>query len=309
MTVRTAIITSYEGHYYHGVAALVNSALAIGFDGCFIVGYRDHLPPWTQTLTQLSGEEFAVGKARIKFYRDEAPRHLGYHKPFSALDIFDRFSEIEMLFYADPDIIFLAPWRFFQDWAKLGVALVEDSNFPRVQANHPWRAAWTNLLDLAGLEGHPVKNDSYANSGFFGINRRDKDFLRIWADVTLAYEASGKSTKSFQMANRWEGVVGDQDLQAAAMMAWTGPSSIMGPEAMGFTGHYFILSHAIEAPKPWAKSYFLNSLKGNPPTVAGGHFLRAASAGPVKPFSNTDFSLRKLDFSAAQLVSRVWKRA
>jgi hypothetical protein len=95
MTVRTAIITSYEGHYHYGVAALVNSALAIGFDGHFIVGYRDHLPPWVQTLTKVGGEEFAVAKTRINFYRDEAPRHLGYHKPFSALDIFDRFPQID----------------------------------------------------------------------------------------------------------------------------------------------------------------------------------------------------------------------
>ena len=253
-TMKAAIITSYEGHYHHGVAALVNSAVAVGFDGLFIVGYRDRLPPWVQTLTSVGSEAYAVAKTRINFYREEAPRHLGYQKPFSALKIFDRFPEIDMLFYADPDITFLAPWSFFKDWANLGIALVEDSNFPRVQPNHPWRAVWKNLLSVAGLEADSVKSDSYANSGFFGISRRDRDFLKIWAEVTLAYEASGKSTMSFQMVNRWEGVVGDQDLQAAAMMAWTGPSSIMGPEAMGFTGHYFILSHAIESPKPWAKS-------------------------------------------------------
>ena len=307
-TMKAAIITSYEGHYHHGVAALVNSAVAVGFDGLFIVGYRDRLPPWVQTLTSVGSEAYAVAKTRINFYREEAPRHLGYNKPFFALNVFDRFPEIDMLFYADPDITFLAPWTFFQDWANLGVALVEDSNFPRVQLNHPWRAVWKNLLSLAGLEDHSVKSDSYANSGFFGISRRDRDFLRIWSEVTLAYEASGKSTMSFQMVNRWEGVVGDQDLLAAAMMAWTGPSSFMGAEAMGFTGHYFILSHAIESPKPWAKSYFVNSLKGNPPTVAGNHFLQATS-GAIKSFSNTDLLLRRLDFRAAQLVSRVWKRA
>ena len=102
-----------------------------------------------------------------------------------------------MLFYADPDITFLAPWKFFQDWANLGIALVEDSNFPRVQPNHPWRAVWKNLLSVAGLEADSVKSDSYANSGFFGISRRDRDFLKIWAEVTLAYEASGKIDHEF----------------------------------------------------------------------------------------------------------------
>jgi hypothetical protein len=307
-TMKTAIITLYEGHYHQGVAALINSAVAVGFDGLFIVGYRDRLPPWVQTLTLVGDEEYAVAKTRIIFYQEEAPRHLGYYKPFFALRIFDRFPEIDMLFYADPDVTFLAPWEFFQSWANLGVALVEDSNFPRIQPNHPWRAVWKNLLRLAGLESHFVKDDSYANSGFFGISRRDRDFLKLWADVTLAYEASGKSTMAFEMVDRWKGVVGDQDLQAAAMMAWTGPLSIMGPDAMGFTGYYFVLSHAIESPKPWAKSYFVDSLKGAPPTAAGSYFLRAAS-GAIRPFSRADLLLRKLDFRAAQLVSRVWKRA
>ena len=306
--MKTAIISSYEGHYHHGVAALINSALAIGFDQLFIVGYRDRLPTWVQTLTAVGSEEYAVAKSRISFYREEASRHFGYNKPFFALNIFDRFPEIDMLFYADPDIVFVAPWKFFPEWANLGIALVEDSNFPRVQANHPWRAVWKNLLNQARIEYRGLQSDSYANSGFFGISRRDQDFLKLWTEVTVAYEASGRSTKAFQMSRRWEGVVGDQDLQAAAMMAWTGPLSIMGPEAMGFTGHYFILSHAIESPKPWAKSYFLNSLRGMSPTVAGSNFLRSAS-GAIKSFSETDLFLRRLDFRAAQLVSRVWKRA
>ena len=306
--MKTAIITSYEGHYHHGVAALINSAISIGFDDLFVVAYRGGLPPWVQTLTAVGSEEYAVAKTRISFCREEASRHFGYNKPFFALNIFERFPEIDMLFYADPDIVFVAPWKFFQEWANLGIALVEDSNFPRVQPNHPWRAVWKNLLNQAGIESIGGESDSYANSGFFGISRRDQDFLKLWAKVTLAYEASGRSTKGFQMANRWEGVVGDQDLQAAAMMAWTGPLSIMGPEAMGFTGHYFILSHAIETPKPWAKSYFLNSLRGVAPTVAGNNFLRSAS-GAIRSFSKTDLFLRRLDFRAAQLVSRVWKRA
>ena len=129
-----------------------------------------------QTLTAVGSEEYAVGKTRISFDREEASRHFGYNKPFFALNIFERFPEIDMLFYADPDIVFVAPWKFFQEWANLGVALVEDSNFPRVQPNHPWRAVWKNLLNQAGIESSGGESDSYANSGFFGISRRDKTF-------------------------------------------------------------------------------------------------------------------------------------
>ena len=51
--MKTAIISSYEGHYHYGVAALINSAVAVGFDGLFIIAYRDSLPPWVQTLTSV----------------------------------------------------------------------------------------------------------------------------------------------------------------------------------------------------------------------------------------------------------------
>ncbi len=306
--MKTAIFSLYEGNYHHGVAALINSAIATGYGGCFVVGYRDSLPPWAQTLTAVGNGEYKAGENRIIFYKVDVPRHLGFHKPFAALDVLDRFAEIEKLFYADPDVTFLAPWQFFEDWVELGIALVEDANFPRVLPNHPWRAIWKGLLSEAGLECRAAQCDSYANSGFFGVTRRDRDFLKKWADVTLVFEAIGKSTESFEMVERWKGVVSDQDLLAAVMMSWTGPFSIMGPEAMGFTGHYFILSHAIESPKPWNKNYFLGSLSGAPPSTAGAHFLQYAS-GMIRPYSKGEYLLRKLDFRAGKLIARVWRRS
>jgi hypothetical protein len=306
--VKAVIFSLYEGNYHQGVASLINSAIGTGFGGCFIVGYRDSIPPWAQTLKSVSHDEYMVGENRILFYKVHATRHLGYHKPFIALELLEKFPEIERLFYADPDVTFVAPWQFFDQWVDLGLALVEDSNFPRVSPNHPWRAVWKDLLDRAGLKADSSEGQSYVNSGFFGVTRRDRDFLKAWADVTLTFEATGQSTGDFDMVERWKAVVGDQDLLAAVMMHWAGPVSIMGPEAMGFTGYYFILSHAIESPKPWDKSYFLSSLNGVPPTRAGGNFLQAA-AGPIQLFPKSAYLLRRLDYKAAKLVSRVWRRA
>lgn len=306
--MKAAIFSLYEGNYHLGVAALINSAITSGFDGCFIVGYRDKMPPWVQTLKAVANEEYMVGENRLIFYKADTTRHLGYHKPFAALDVLGAFPKIEMLFYADPDVTFIAPWQFFPNWVDLGIALVEDSNFCRVPPNHPWRATWKDLLSEAGLSSHDSERDSYANSGFFGVTRRDRDFLKAWADVTLAFEASGGATGTFEMTERWKAVVGDQDLLAAVMMSWAGPVSIMGPEAMGFTGYYFILSHAIESPKPWEKSFFLNSLRGDPPSTAGGNFLEAAS-GAIQLFSRSSYLLRKLDLRAGKLVSRLWRRS
>ena len=91
------------------------------------------------------------------------------------------------LFYADPDITFIAPWKFFEEWVSCGVALCADSNFPRVSLNHPWRCKWAELIAAAGLE---VTNrlEDYPNSGFFGIRRQDGAFLDRWIDLTEALD-------------------------------------------------------------------------------------------------------------------------
>jgi hypothetical protein len=170
------------------------------------------------------------------------------------------------LFYADPDITFIAPWKFFEEWVSCGVALCADSNFPRVSLNHPWRCKWAELIAAAGLE---VTNrlEDYPNSGFFGIRRQDGAFLDRWIDLTEAFERQGGNTRTFLLSERTESITGDQDLMAATMMTYSGPVSFLGQEAMGFTGHYFILSHAIESPKPWNKKFLLQALKGSRPSL------------------------------------------
>jgi hypothetical protein len=143
---------------------------------------------------------------------------------------------------------------FFGEWVSCGVALCADSNFPRVSLNHPWRCKWAELIAAAGLE---VTNrlEDYPNSGFFGIRRQGGAFLDRWIDLTEAFERQGGNTRTFLLSDRTESITGDQDLMAATMMTYSGPVSFLGQEAMGFTGHYFILSHAIESPKPWNKKF------------------------------------------------------
>ena len=95
------------------------------------MGYRDSIPPWAQTLKSVSHDEYMVGENRIVFYKVHATNRSCYpDKPFIALELLEKFPEIERLFYADPDVTFVAPWQFFDQWVDLGLALVEDSNFP-----------------------------------------------------------------------------------------------------------------------------------------------------------------------------------
>jgi hypothetical protein len=211
------------------------------------------------------------------------------------------------LFYADPDITFIAPWKFFEEWVSCGVALCADSNFPRVSLNHPWRCKWAELIAAAGLE---VTNrlEDYPNSGFFGIRRQDGAFLDRWIDLTEAFERQGGNTRAFLLSERTESTTGDQDLMAATMMTYSGPVSFLGQEAMGFNGHYFILSHAIESPKPWNKKFLLQALKGSRPSVASGFFVRNADSPIRTSPSRWEHVRRRIDHACAKLVGRITGR-
>lgn len=302
-----AIVTLYEGHYHYGVAALINSALLSGFVGRFVVGFRDRLPSWTSALNQVGEAAFQIEGASITFYQEAPSRHLGYHKPFAALSVFERFPDLTTLYYADPDVTFLAPWEFFQGWAAEGVGLVGDCNFRDVSPAHPWRRHWEKLLRTAGQSVERVEDGRYANSGYFSMQRSHLPLLESWRDLTLAYEQAGGDTTSFQMQDRWKAVVSDQDLLAAALIGWPGTVSWMGPEAMGFTGYFFILSHAVESPKPWVRRFALDALRGTPPSRAAKEYLQCAN-NPIRVQSKESQAVRWLDYRIGQLIARFYRR-
>jgi hypothetical protein len=305
--VKCAIFTLYEDSYHLGVAALINSLVRTEFSDTIFVGYRDELPPWRDQLESEGHESFRVDGCEIRFFRCDPKRHLGYHKPFVARELLATNPDLSALFYADPDITFIAPWKFFENWVTCGVALCADSNFPRVSQNHPWRCEWAELIAAAGLK---VVNsgEDYANSGFFGIQRQDVAFLDRWVDLTEAFERRGGNTHIFTLSERTQSITGDQDLMAAAMMAYSGPLSFLGQEAMGFTGHYFILSHAIESPKPWNRKFFLQALKGSRPSVASGFFVRHADSPIRTSPSRWDRLRRRVDHLSAKVIGRITGR-
>ena len=164
---------------------------------------------------------FKLDGCELRFFKFDPKRHLGYHKPFVARELLASNPDISALFYADPDITFIAPWKFFEEWTSCGVALCADSNFPRVSQNHPWRCEWAELIAASGLQIANAVED-YANSGFFGMRRQDAAFLDCWVDLTEAFDRRGGNTHTFNLSERTRSITGDQDLMAAAMMAYSG---------------------------------------------------------------------------------------
>ena len=301
------LISLYQGDYHLGVAALINSALRHGFDGRIALYHNEpRLPRWTSQLVATGPETFRSGDIKISFHRLNAPRHFGYEKPFAMCEALETHPDCDSVIYADPDVLFLAPWGFFENWISQGVAYCLDSQFPYLPAQHPWRAEWRKLVtDATGLTTRSVGN--YPNSGFVALPRTQIAFLELWKTLTKFYEQHGGDTSSFCLEERHRAIVGDQDLMAAALMAWSGPESILGPEGMGFTEYYFALCHDIGRPKAWKRNFAREAIQGVKPS-RGSALFQDYSQSPIALFSQKEFNSRKFSFRMAQAISRLWKR-
>jgi hypothetical protein len=305
--IKPLLITLYQGHYHIGAGALINSAIRHGFNGRIALYHEnDRLAEWTRDLTADGPDRFRIGDLQISFHRVSPPRHLGYHKPFAMRQALADHPDCDAIVYADPDVLFLAPWSFFDDWIKRGVAYCLDGHFPYLPAEHPWRANWKELIGTAtGLASQPIPY--YPNSGFIALPREQAGFLDLWAALTEQFEKNGGDTKRFRQDERYHAITGDQDLMAAALMAWTGPVSILGPEAMGFTEYYFILCHDIGPRKTWQRNFVAEAVDGYKPSRPSALFLEYADH-PLPVLSPSELASRRRSFNFARIIGRFWKR-
>lgn len=301
------LVTLFEGRYDHGVAALINSAISCGFPGNFRILHREkRLPQWTVHLKQIDQTAFEVGRHRIDFIHSDPPRHFGYQKPLALREALNTCPGNDTFIYADPDVFFLAPWTFFADWISRGVAYCLDSNFPYLPETHPWRAAWKELIAASiGNEIQPLS--TYPNSGFISVNRCDAGFLDDWIALTTTFESQGGNTKSFTQKARYNPIVGDQDLMAAALMCWKGRHSALGPEGMGFNGHHFLLSHDIDPSKPWDRKFIREALRGFPPSKTSTFYFQFCE-GPVSVYSKGALMRKKAVLQIAKAIGMLWKK-
>lgn len=321
LIVNITFCTLFERHYHFGVAVLANSLCASGFKGTLYAGFRGPLPPWAEDEVDMieSGKwEMKISpEVRLVFLLLDTPAHFTNYKPDFLLQIAEiAGTENDTMVYCDPDIVINETWSYFEDWLTCGVALCEDINSP-MSESHPRRIGWRRFFQPLGFELRP-RGSSYANGGFIGLRREDRQLLTIWRDLLnhAASSLGGKDVAGIPGGRMLDGLYGfadcfgktDQDMLNAALEACPEIEvSFLGPQAMGFLPGNAILPHALVAAKPWQRHYLADAFAGQPPSVVDKAFWHYA-AGPLQPFGPARIALKKLNLTASAVLGRFIRR-
>jgi hypothetical protein len=314
------VCTLFEGDYHFGLGALTNSLYAHGFRGTIWAGYRGDLPPWAKPATAHSAyAEYQVAQGCvIRFLRLETTAHLTNFKPDFMLSILDQHDPAcEALFYIDPDIVINEPWPSFEEWITCGVAVCEDVNSP-FPVHHPRRVGWRRCFGKIGITLRP-RDASYANGGFVGIARGNREFLvtwkrlqdAMWTVIGGAEFAGIPGGQSVAGRSGFFDCFGktDQDaLNAAIEAAGEIPVSFLGRQAMGFESGKAMLPHALGALKPWRNRLVRNALRGCgcPPTDR--HYWRFVES-PIRLYPNAVLQWRRVQLQVAAAIGRFYRRS
>jgi hypothetical protein len=307
----SVVCTLCEGDYHLGAAALLNSLVAGGFSGVFVIGWRGAPPPWHQTLELASPGSRVVQGVRVILEEMRTDWVLAHVKPHFMMDILERIvPDADAICYADPDIVMDAPWSFFESWIGRGVALCEDSCFPTMSRHHYLRLCWSEFArERLGVTTDPTNERGY-NSGFVGLQRAEVEFLQTWRKAIDQLDHLGVPLGKLKPGSRLDPFFGtDQDTMNIAAMVHHRHLSTLGPEGMGFSGGMDVMSHAVEPPKPWRRSFVWDLLRtGRPVPRSHRHYWKHAS-GPVKAWNHWRLLLKRLDLQTAIVLSRFYHSA
>jgi hypothetical protein len=339
----TAVCTVFEGHYHKGVAALVNSLYAQGFEGNIWIGYKGDLPPWAiieqqnQTENALAKSESGIlptsqipnptyteGVGERMKVRDNLTLHfmklptevfLPYYKPDFMLDILNKYQpDAQRIIYLDCDIIVKAAFAYFEEWTDYGVALCEDVNSP-ISTSDPLRFQWEHYFKQYNMT---VRRDNaqYVNGGFIGLHRRSKSFLETWRDVqNLILEDMNRRKADVRLSHKSDKESGlkdrgymfyrtDQDALNVAKDVTSETVSIVDSSGMDFQGIGFIMSHAASKIKPWEKNWLKFVLKnGQRPSPTDRIFLDYVTT-PLSIYSKNELKFKKYHLKLASALAR-----
>lgn len=308
--MKTTLCTLFEGHYHFGVAALVNSLVAAGYEGTVWVGHRGPLPDW---IADRPGFDESIGRLQVTPDLDlrvvelNPPVSLNYYKPTFMRDILETLEvEAGAVSYVDPDVVVKCGWATMQSWLSVdGIALVEDADW-NMPANHPKRDRWDEFFALHG-EVPKRRLDRYYNAGFVCVGRNRIPFLRAWERINerVAIESGSgmRDRKSGGPDSLFHST--DEDALNFTLSLCETPLNTAGPEAMDFVPGGNRLSHAVGADKPWQGQHIRRALRGCPPSVASHWYYRFAD-GPLTPFPVAVLARRRLSIMLADALGRLW---
>jgi hypothetical protein len=307
---RSGICTLFEGDFHIGLAGFLNSLVSAGYSGAVWAGYRGTLPPWLNQLKRSkTGElEYRIGdQLDLVLLKIATEIHLTNYKPQFMLDLLrGPARDCDYLWLFDPDICLRAPWQFFANWQRYGIALCEeivDNNLPE---NSPLRREWMEIGSAIGLKD-PQPLNHYYNGGMVGVPAGHASFLESWRRLIEYAGKSGNDLKTMMPGNREMPFhAGDQDALNIAAMFAEYPLSTLGPQGMGFVPGDAKMYHAV-GQKPWRGSFLWRALTGVPPTGAMKFFLTQADS-PIRPFTRLGLGVRRLSCSAAAFIGRFYRR-
>ena len=301
--------TLFSGHYHFGAGALANSVYQHGFRGTIYMGFTRPLPPWVGTTGNPQGQvTFAAAPGlTIKFLPWASARNLSLEKPRFLLHVLDHLApDSDGALFFDADVVVKANWTFFEEWVRQGVALCLDACYPIVPSSHPWRHAWRKLAAAEGATHRDL--EYYVNSGFVGLPRTGRDVVRCWAALIDRFLEQREIADNVKFDTRENAFVGDQDMLNAALMATSAPLSIIGRDGMDFAPGGFVMSHAIDEPKPWQRHFIASALCGRPPSTAEKNYWQYVEA-PIKLFPAAQVTATRASLRVASSIGRFYSRS
>ncbi|MBC6609130.1 hypothetical protein H8B13_20090 [Hymenobacter sp. BT188] len=316
--MKSIVCTLFEGNYHYGLAALINSLYNQGYRGEVYAGYRGPLPFWASSA--VASPELAwpgscsliVGAGlKLNFLPLKTDYHFTNYKPDFMLSLWDGLSnQADAIFYFDPDIVVITPWRLFDGWVGCGVALCEDVNSP-VAEHHPTRTAWRRYFGSKGFTLR-FKEAMYVNGGFVGVQKQDISFLTTWQALqeAMAPAIGGLNRSTFTGIESLPFAPfskTDQDALNATIEAWVGNVSLVGKEGMAFKVGGRLMSHALGKLKPWTYKPLIGSFAGQLPRLADRDYWSSAN-GPILSQPAALVWRRQLGIKVAALIGRFYRR-
>jgi hypothetical protein len=310
LSQQICVCTLFEGDYYKGVAALINSLERSGFTGRIWVGYRGPLPKSIidRPASEMAHTIYPTPDITVIFVRLETDQHFAHYKPLWCLEVLNVLDQAAAgVYYFDPDIVVLASWQFFENWLSYGIAVCEDSHYP-INATHPRALQWQEYARSLGMnmQRPPEAN---LNSGLVGVRRESISFFRDWSLLLSSISADSQVNGKIRSGTRAHLFhIPDQDTFTIATWVTVHAVSRIGVDAMSLGKGEWLTLHATEGVKPWRRRVLVDLLRrGIGPDRALRRYWEFAE-GSMQAESGLRIRCHRLLISCAAFLGRFYHR-